>query len=121
MSYIETLKNGNIPKKKHKNKQLTPYDQFMAKKSPSITPTYSNLSTIRARNLNDCAIIVGALKERHGVILDISNLDKVQAQRILDFMSGAICALQGNVNSLGNNSYLFTTNDVNIIKATDNS
>ena len=121
MSYIETLKNGNIPKKKHKNKQLTPYDQFMAKKSPSATPIDPDLSTMRAKNLDDCIGIVNALRVHHGVVLDVSNLDRVQAQRILDFMSGAICALQGRVNRIGSNAYLFTTNGVNIIKAADNS
>lgn len=121
MSYIETLKNGKIPKKKSKNKQLTPYDKFMAKKNPSVASTSSNLSPIKARNIDDCYSIVLSLQANHGVILDVSHLDKVQAQRILDFMSGAICAMQGKVDIVGNQVYLFTINGINIINTLDNS
>jgi cell division inhibitor SepF len=51
---------------------------------------------------------VSFLKGKRSLILRLHNVDKAEAQRIVDFMSGATVALEGNMRKLGETIFCFT-------------
>lgn len=54
------------------------------------------------------------LKDQRPIILNLDKTDKEQAKRIIDFVSGATYALQGNMQKIGDGIFLFTPRDVEI-------
>lgn len=52
------------------------------------------------------------LKNRRSLILRVHRVDKTEAQRIVDFMSGATHALDGNMRKLGETIFCFTPSSV---------
>ena len=53
-----------------------------------------------------------AVRERRPVLLQLDQLDPVVAQRLVDFVSGAINALDGQSERLGETTFLFAPADV---------
>lgn len=58
--------------------------------------------------------IVDYLLNRRPIILNLHKTDKEQAKRIIDFVSGATYALQGNMQKIGDGIFLFTPKDMEI-------
>lgn len=57
---------------------------------------------------------VQALRENKAVIVKLEALDKRQAQRLLDFVSGSAYAIAGNPIKLGRMVFLFTPSSIKI-------
>lgn len=119
MSYINTLKNGEILKKKTKNKRLTSYDRFMAKRTPSARPYAQNLTFSIPKNFNELQKIVDELKKNNGAILSIENLSEVESQRTLDFISGVVYALELDFKKVSKDKYLLTPKGMEIVSHLD--
>jgi len=54
------------------------------------------------------------LKNKRALILRLTRMDKSEAQRIVDFMSGATHALEGNMRKLGERIFCFAPSTVEI-------
>lgn len=52
------------------------------------------------------------LKSRKQVIVNLEHTDRDTAQRVVDFLSGVTYALNGGMQKVGNNIFLFTPNNV---------
>jgi len=55
---------------------------------------------------------VNYLRNRKSMILRLHSVNKNEAQRIVDFMSGATHALDGNMRKLGETIFCFTPSSV---------
>jgi len=55
---------------------------------------------------------VDHLKNRHPIILRLNSLDVQEARRIVDFMSGATYAIDGNMRKLGDMIFFFAPHSV---------
>ena len=62
----------------------------------------------------DVQLLIDHLKMREQVIVDFSTLNQAAVYRILDFMSGAIYALNGSIQQISNNIVLFAPAGVTI-------
>jgi len=58
--------------------------------------------------------IVEHLRSRKSVILNLHLLDTAQSQRVVDFLSGATHAIDGNQQRIGDGVFIFTPNNVAI-------
>lgn len=58
--------------------------------------------------------IVDNLKVNRPIIVNLDELDTDVAQRILDFISGAVYALSGNIRKAGRNIFVVTPNNVDV-------
>ena len=58
--------------------------------------------------------LVDNLKTKKPVIINLENLETDVARKIFDFLSGATYALNGNVQKVANNIFLFAPENVNI-------
>ena len=59
-----------------------------------------------AQNIADC------LKEGLPVFVNLQRLDKGQGRRVIDFLSGTIYALDGDIKRVGNDLFLCTPNSI---------
>lgn len=62
----------------------------------------------------DVQLLIDHLKMREQVIVDFSDINQTSVYRILDFMSGAIYALNGSIQQITKNIFLFAPSGVTI-------
>ena len=69
---------------------------------------------IEPRGFEDCPKLVDNLKARKPVIINLENLEQDIARKIFDFLSGATYALNGNVQKVANDIFVFAPENVDI-------
>ena len=80
-----------------------------------------------AKTFDDAAKAADELCKRKAVILNMENVDKALTRRVVDFLSGAVYALDGRVKKVAQSTYLFcphnmdVTGDLENIKAESDS
>jgi len=66
------------------------------------------------KNFDECSKIVDNLKDKKPVILNLEKLETDIAKRIFDFVSGATYALDGSVQKVAKDIFIFAPSNVNI-------
>ncbi len=74
----------------------------------------SNVNIYSPTTFEDIQTLIDFLKRNEQVIVDFSSLDQPGAYRIMDFMSGAIYALDGSIKEIKANIFLFAPRGVSI-------
>ncbi|MBR3212096.1 MAG: cell division protein SepF, partial [Firmicutes bacterium] len=69
---------------------------------------------IEPKCFDECAKLVDSLKARKPVIINLERLETEIARKIYDFLSGATYALDGNVQKIANNIFIFTPENVSV-------
>ena len=64
------------------------------------------------RGFDDAQAVALAVRDQRTVLLQVDQLDPVEAQRVVDFVSGAVQALDGQSERLGETTFLFAPADV---------
>ena len=75
----------------------------------------SNLNKVIIREPNeysDAQDIADCLKENYPVFINLQRLEKSQAKRVVDFLSGTIYAIDGDIKRVGTNLFLCTPQSV---------
>ena len=106
MSYVNTLKNGEILVKKPKNRKLTPYDKFVAKNRNLKLNSVEKVFFSRLKTFQDAEKILDEVLKKRGVIFEFEEVDSVVHQRTLDFLRGANYLLKGELKLLSKGKYL---------------
>jgi cell division inhibitor SepF len=70
------------------------------------------VEVVHCRGFDDAQAVALAVRERRTVVLQLDQLEPVEAQRVVDFVSGAINALEGQSERLGETTFLFAPADV---------
>ena len=70
---------------------------------------------IQPFSIEECPKIVDNLKSKRPVILNLDKLDSDIARKIFDFISGAVYALDGNVQKVANNIFIFAPDNVDVM------
>ena len=74
------------------------------------------------RAYSESSQIVDYLKNRNTVVVNLKRVTPDQAKRIIDFLTGGLYAMNGNLQKLGGGIFLCAPNNVNIEgKITDDS
>ena len=72
------------------------------------------LVVIEPEGFEDCSRLVDSLKSRRPIIVNLEKLDTDLARKIFDFLGGATYALNGNVQKVANNIFVFAPDNVAI-------
>lgn len=72
------------------------------------------LMVIEPTGFEECPKLVDSLKTRKPVIINLEKIDSDTARKIFDFLSGATYALNGNVQKVANNIFIFAPENVDI-------
>lgn len=69
---------------------------------------------LEPRSFSESQAIADHLRSRNSVVVNLKRVTSAQAKRIIDFLSGCIYAIGGNMQKIGVGIYLCTPKNVNI-------
>lgn len=69
----------------------------------------------RPISFNDAAKAADDLRNRKAVVCNMENVDEALARRVVDFLSGCVYALQGDVEKIAQSAYLFCPQNMGIV------
>ena len=69
----------------------------------------------RPVNFNDASKAADDLRARKVVVVNLENVDKAMARRVVDFLSGCVYALDGDVKKIAQSAYLFCPHNMDIV------
>ena len=68
-----------------------------------------------AKAFDDAAKAADELRNKRAVILNMENVDKALTRRVVDFLSGCVYALDGQVKKIAQCTYLFCPHSMDIV------
>lgn len=74
----------------------------------------SKMVLLEPRAYSESQQIVDYLKSRNAVVVNLKRVTSDQAKRIVDFLSGTIYAIGGDIQKIGGGIFLCTPNNINI-------
>lgn len=126
---VNAAKEKIAKEPRHSFSESTPMERerkpiMSASKAPekkfSVTGTSAfKLVLIEPKAFEECPKLVDSLKGRRPVIINLEKLETEVARKIFDFMSGATYALNGNVQKVANNIFIFAPENVGISASQD--
>gem|GEM_PF-2902313 len=69
---------------------------------------FGNIAVYRPKSLTDVERFITFLRDRQPAVANLNDIDENDAQRILDYLSGAIFALGGSVHKITDNIFVFS-------------
>lgn len=69
----------------------------------------------RPSQFNDSSKAADDLRNHKAVIVNLESVDKAMARRVVDFLSGCVYALNGDVKKVAQSAYLFCPHNMGII------
>ena len=80
----------------------------------SVDKTGNKMILLEPRSFSEAQAIADHLKNRNSVVVNLKRVTSPQAKRIIDFLSGCINAIGGNMQKIGVGIYLCTPKNVNV-------
>ncbi|HHX16454.1 MAG TPA: cell division protein SepF [Mollicutes bacterium] len=74
----------------------------------------SKLILVEPRAYSESQQIADHLKNRHTVVVNMKRVTKDQAKRIVDFLSGTVYAIGGDLQKIGGEIFLCTPKNMNV-------
>ena len=68
-----------------------------------------------AKAFDDAAKAADELRRKKAIILNMENVDKALTRRVVDFLSGAVYALDGSVKKIAQCTYLFCPHNMAVV------
>ena len=79
------------------------------------TTAQLKLVVMQPENFEDARDIANHLKSKKPVVMNLESVEKDVARRIVDFLSGAVFALDGNIQKVSNGIFLIAPYNVGIM------
>ena len=73
-----------------------------------------------AKAFDDAAKAANELRGKRAVILNMENVDKALTRRVVDFLSGCVYALDGQVKKIAQSTYLFCPHSMDVVGDLEN-
>ena len=106
--YVEEEK---VPAKVNKHDQQQKQQNIVSLQSIQKS---SKLVLLEPRAYADAQEIADHLKNRRGVVVNLQRISPDQARRIVDFLSGTVYAIGGDIQRIGSNIFLCTPENVDV-------
>ena len=95
-------------------------------KEPRVLPMTNKVASnqfkmivIEPISFDECPTLVDNLKAKKPVIINLEKIETDIARKIFDFLSGATYALNGNVQKVANNIFIFAPENVDVTAHVD--
>ena len=79
-----------------------------------VSSNKQQLVLVRPDTFNDAPAIANNLREKKAIVLNLDNVDKALARRVVDFLSGCTYAVDGSVKKVAHATYLFCPSNMEI-------
>lgn len=97
------------PFKKGKNQNAGNVVNLTSMQQPA-----SKVVLCEPRTYNEAQEIADNIVNRRAVVINLQRVDHQQAKRIVDFLSGTVYAVDGDIQKLGSETFLCTPDNVNV-------
>ena len=74
----------------------------------------------RPNSFNDTSKAADDLRSKKAVIVNMENVDKAMARRVVDFLSGCAYAVDGKVKKVAQSTYLFCPHNMDVVGDLEN-
>lgn len=92
-----------------------PEEIFRSEKDTRNAKDISNqMILVEPRAYSESQTIADHLKSKNTVVVNLKRVTEAQAKRIIDFLSGTLYAIGGDMQKIGPGIYLCTPNNVNV-------
>lgn len=81
---------------------------------PSVQDSIGRIVTLQPASFNDSQRIGEAFRLGNPVVMNLSALDRAQAQRVIDFASGLVFGLHGSIQRVTDKVFLLSPRNVDI-------
>ena len=115
---VEEQELETIARREEKRRERERRPQSKVVEFPSAS-SQSKIIIYRPVSYEDTMSIIGNLKSRKPIILNMENIDIDVAQRILDFMSGACSAMGGDIRKISAKIFAVVPADYEIVGNSD--
>lgn len=101
--------------------QVQPNPQTVKSKTPQgkvvniHTQQQFKVVIMKPENFEDAREVCEHLKNKKPVVINLLDLDKEFAQRILDFLSGGVCALEGIIQKVSQGIFVIAPSNVDVM------
>lgn len=89
-------------------------DNFYTVSNKQLKEEGNKMILVEPRAYSESQQIADYLKKRNTVVVNLKRVTSDQAKRLIDFLTGTIYAIGGDLQKLGNGIYLCTPNNVNV-------
>ena len=81
------------------------------------SPNQMRVVVIQPESFDEARDITNHLKDRRPIVVNMETLDKQIARRIVDFLSGAVYALDGDIQKISNGIFIIVPSNVDILNS----
>ena len=89
-------------------------DAYYTEEAVSLTPGSGKMILLEPRAFSESQQIADHLKKRNTVVVNMKRVTPEQAKRIIDFLSGTVYAIGGDLQKIGVGIFLCTPKNVNV-------
>jgi len=129
MSIIKKFKNYFLDEEEYDEYEedfLEPHDEEFAKEAIQKSQTKHNVVSLQSvqktskvvlyepRAYAEAQEIADHLKSRRAVVVNLQRIEHDQAKRIVDFLSGTVYAIGGDIQQVGSKIFLCTPDNVDV-------
>src|SRR5690625_2646525 len=79
-----------------------------------IESTVSKVILYEPKSYNEVQEIADNILNKRSVVINLQQVDRLQAKRIVDFLSGTVYAVKGDIQKLGVSTFLCTPDNVEV-------
>ena len=95
-------------------------DRFNDRRSSRVVKLHNSAAQMRVvviqpESFDEARDITNHLKSRKPIVVNLESVDKAVARRIIDFLSGAVYALDGDIQKVSNGIFIIAPNNVDIM------
>lgn len=116
MSFFSNMKEDLFPKNDNNNVDIDDQEMYETAPQQAAKPVSSSnkIICVEPRAYSESQQIADHLKRRNSVVVNLKRVTADQAKRIIDFLSGTLYAIGGDLQKLGNGIYLCTPKNVDV-------
>lgn len=111
--YVEAVEPVKQKKQPVKNQNVVSLQSVQKSAAPSSAKA-SKVILVEPRTYSEATEIADHLKNRRAVVVNLQRIDKEQARQIVDFLSGAVYAIGGDIQKIGLSIFLCTPDNVEV-------
>lgn len=99
----------SMPNNNNRAQRLTPRTEEKRK---------DRISVVEPRDYNEAMTIAKRVGQGEVVLINFQSLDEMRARRVVDFLTGAVFMIDGDIKRVGNEMFLCTPTNVEITNST---
>lgn len=114
MSYFKKDRRDNTRRSYLREEQEDSYfDTGYEEERPRTAP--ARLILVKAKKFSEVKRIAENLKQNRSVIINFEDMEKAEAQRTIDFLSGTTFAQDGHIQKISHCTFIFAVGSVDLI------